>query len=175
MWIQHFASCDCFTCESWATSVKQSGRWSRRAEESSLSAQSCSIKMEIIPIPMDNYNVGFIGAGKMAESIARGAVRSGVLPASRIRTAVHSNPARRTAFESFGVNVLCRNQDVFPSFLVLLTIFAFTCFCFLLCWSNYILTLCFMQVVEQSDVVIFSVKPQVGIASVTHFYSLFSL
>ncbi|XP_054823705.1 pyrroline-5-carboxylate reductase [Prosopis cineraria] len=82
--------------------------------------------MEIIPIPVDKCNVGFIGAGKMAESIARGAVRSGVLPPSRIRTA-HSNPARRAAFESFGVNVLSRNQDV----------------------------------LEESDVVIFSVKPQV--------------
>lgn len=72
--------------------------------------------MEILPIPIDTYNVGFIGAGKMAESIARGAVRSGVLPPSRIRTAVHSNPARRVAFESFGVNVLSANRDVFLSF-----------------------------------------------------------
>ncbi|KAF7819117.1 pyrroline-5-carboxylate reductase [Senna tora] len=82
--------------------------------------------MEIVPIPMDSYNVGFIGAGKMAESIARGAVRSGVLPPSRIRTA-HTNPARRAAFESFGVKVLSRNEEV----------------------------------VEESDVVVFSVKPQV--------------
>ncbi|KAK4281956.1 hypothetical protein QN277_013394 [Acacia crassicarpa] len=82
--------------------------------------------MEIVPIPVDKYNVGFIGAGKMAESIARGAVRSGILPPSRIRTA-HSNPARRAAFESIGVNVRSCNQDV----------------------------------IEDSDVVIFSVKPQV--------------
>ncbi|KAI9082097.1 hypothetical protein K1719_036022 [Acacia pycnantha] len=82
--------------------------------------------MEIVPIPVDKCNVGFIGAGKMAESIARGVVQSGVLPPSRIRTA-HSNPARRTAFESIGVNVLSCNQDV----------------------------------IEDSDVVIFSVKPQI--------------
>ncbi|RZC20419.1 Pyrroline-5-carboxylate reductase [Glycine soja] len=69
--------------------------------------------MEIVPIPADSYNLGFIGAGKMAESIARGAVRSGVLPPSRIRTAVHSNPARRDTFESFGVTVLPSNDDVF--------------------------------------------------------------
>ncbi|WVZ06698.1 hypothetical protein V8G54_020044 [Vigna mungo] len=68
--------------------------------------------MEIASIPADSYTLGFIGAGKMAESIARGAVRSGVLPPSRIRTAVHSNPARRTAFESFGVTVLSSNDDV---------------------------------------------------------------
>ncbi|CAJ1914456.1 unnamed protein product [Sphenostylis stenocarpa] len=68
--------------------------------------------MEITTIPAETYTLGFIGAGKMAESIARGAVGSGVLPPSRIRTAAHSNPARRTAFESFGVTVLSSNEDV---------------------------------------------------------------
>ncbi|XP_057437973.1 pyrroline-5-carboxylate reductase isoform X1 [Lotus japonicus] len=86
--------------------------------------------MEIVPIPADSYTLGFIGAGKMAESIAKGAVRSGVLPPSRIRTA-HSNPARRAAFEAIGVTVLASNDDV----------------------------------VRESNVVIFSVKPQVGIAT----------
>ncbi|KAK4432077.1 Pyrroline-5-carboxylate reductase [Sesamum alatum] len=80
----------------------------------------------ISPIPTESYNLGFIGAGKMAESIARGVVKSGVLPASRIRTA-HRGTARRTAFESFGVKVLDENS----------------------------------QVVQESDVVVFSVKPQV--------------
>ncbi|XP_057468157.1 pyrroline-5-carboxylate reductase-like [Actinidia eriantha] len=79
-----------------------------------------------VPIPTDTYKLGFIGAGKMAESIARGVVKSGVLPASRIRTA-HLGSARREAFESFGVKVLDRNE----------------------------------QVVEDSDVIIFSVKPQI--------------
>jgi len=69
--------------------------------------------MEIASIPADTYTLGFIGAGKMAESIARGVVRSGVLPPSRIRTAAHSNPARRDAFESFGVSVLSSNEDVY--------------------------------------------------------------
>lgn len=80
----------------------------------------------VCPIPADSYKVGFIGAGKMAESIARGVVKSGILPASRIRTA-HSGSARRTAFESIGVTVFDNNT----------------------------------QVVEDSDVIIFSVKPQV--------------
>ncbi|KAJ7942411.1 Pyrroline-5-carboxylate reductase [Quillaja saponaria] len=83
--------------------------------------------MEIAPIPTDAYKLGFIGAGKMAESIARGVVLSGVLPPSRIRTAAHSNQLRANAFESFGVQVFPRNEDV----------------------------------VEDSDVIIFSVKPQV--------------
>ncbi|XP_010543836.1 PREDICTED: pyrroline-5-carboxylate reductase [Tarenaya hassleriana] len=83
--------------------------------------------MEIVPIPVESYKVGFVGAGKMAESIARGVVRSGILPPNRISTAVHSNPDRRAVFESFGVNVVSSNEAV----------------------------------VEESDVVIFSVKPQV--------------
>lgn len=80
----------------------------------------------ISPIPSDSYKLGFIGAGKMAESIARGVVKSGLLPASRIRTA-HLGSARRAAFESFGVKVVDLNN----------------------------------QVVEDSDVIIFSVKPQI--------------
>ncbi|GMN60966.1 hypothetical protein TIFTF001_030049 [Ficus carica] len=83
--------------------------------------------MEAFPIPPDTYKLGFIGAGKMAESIARGVVRSGILPASRISTS-HSSPLRREAFESFGVRVVSTNEDV----------------------------------VEESDVVVFSVKPQVA-------------
>ncbi|CAL1411894.1 unnamed protein product [Linum trigynum] len=82
--------------------------------------------MTTAPIQLDTYKLGFIGAGKMAESIARGIVQSGVLHPSRISTA-HSNPVRRSAFESFGVKVFPQNE----------------------------------QVVEDSDVVIFSVKPQV--------------
>ncbi|CAH9079309.1 unnamed protein product [Cuscuta epithymum] len=79
-----------------------------------------------VPIPSGMYKLGFIGAGKLAESIARGVVKSGILPPSRIRTA-HCGSARRTAFESFGVTVYDHNK----------------------------------QVVEDSDVIIFSVKPQV--------------
>ncbi|KAL6509055.1 hypothetical protein OROGR_023162 [Orobanche gracilis] len=80
----------------------------------------------IVPIPTESYSLGFIGAGKMAESIARGVVESGVLPASKICTA-HLASSRRTAFESFGVKVLSHN----------------------------------IEVVKESDVVVFSVKPQV--------------
>lgn len=62
----------------------------------------------------------------MAESIARGVVKSGVLPASRIRTA-HHRSQRRSAFESFGVTVFEHNH----------------------------------QVVDDCDVVVLSVKPQI--------------
>ncbi|GMN33983.1 hypothetical protein TIFTF001_041981 [Ficus carica] len=61
--------------------------------------------MEAFPIPPDTDKLGFIGAGKMAESIARGVVRSGILPASRIST-THSSPLRCEAFEPFDVRVL---------------------------------------------------------------------
>ncbi|XP_021898634.1 pyrroline-5-carboxylate reductase [Carica papaya] len=82
--------------------------------------------MEVVPIQVETYKLGFIGAGKMAESIARGVVKSGLLPPQRICTS-HSNPNRRIVFESFGVKLLPNNDAV----------------------------------VEDSDVVIFSVKPQV--------------
>ncbi|KAK2980160.1 hypothetical protein RJ640_007448, partial [Escallonia rubra] len=80
----------------------------------------------VTPIPTDTYKIGFIGAGKMAESIARGVVESNILPASRISTA-HSGSGRRDAFQSFGVKVHDHNK----------------------------------KVVQDSDVVIFSVKPQI--------------
>lgn len=78
------------------------------------------------PIPMDTFKLGFIGAGKMAESIAKGVVHSGLMPASRISTAPRSS-SRQDAFESLGVKIFETNQ----------------------------------RVVEDSDVVVFSVKPQV--------------
>ena len=62
------------------------------------------------PIPSETYKLGFIGAGKMAESIARGVIKSGILPASRIKTA-HKG-SRRTTFESFGVGVVELNNQV---------------------------------------------------------------
>ena len=68
--------------------------------------------MEILPIPTESFKVGFIEAGKMAESIARGVVASGVLPPNRICTAVHSNLNRRDVFESFGVNVFSTSEEV---------------------------------------------------------------
>ncbi|KAG6771207.1 hypothetical protein D5086_012123 [Populus alba] len=82
---------------------------------------------QFLAIQTETYKLGFIGAGKMAESIAKGAVQSGFLPPPRISTSIHSNPARRLPFDSLGVKVLPQNRNV----------------------------------VEESDVVIFSVKPQV--------------
>ncbi|KAG6603328.1 hypothetical protein SDJN02_03325 [Cucurbita argyrosperma subsp. argyrosperma] len=83
--------------------------------------------MEFLPISLDAYRLGFIGAGKMAESLARGIVQSGLLPPSRISTALYPTPGPPIDFESFGVRVLPKNENV----------------------------------VEESDVVIFSVKPQI--------------
>ncbi|XP_058107047.1 pyrroline-5-carboxylate reductase isoform X2 [Magnolia sinica] len=59
---------------------------------------------------MEGVNVGFIGAGKMAESIARGVAKSGVLPPANMRTA-HRRADRRDAFSSFGVNVFEHNTE----------------------------------------------------------------
>lgn len=47
----------------------------------------------------------------MAESIARGIVKSEILPACRIRTA-HKRVERRSSFQSFGVSVLDQNHQV---------------------------------------------------------------
>nr|VDC78789.1 unnamed protein product [Brassica rapa] len=93
--------------------------------------------MEKHQIPMEYLSVGFIGAGKMAESIARGMVASGLLPPHHISTAVHSNLSRHEVFQSFGVNVFSSNEEV----------------------------------VEESDVVIFSVKPQVVKKAITELRS----
>ncbi|GAB2267153.1 hypothetical protein Dimus_002138 [Dionaea muscipula] len=82
--------------------------------------------MALDSIPSDTFKLGFIGAGKLAESITRGVVSSGVLPPSRISTA-HRGHDRRKVFQSIGVTVFDHNH----------------------------------QVVEGSDVVIFSVKPQI--------------
>ncbi|PHT83649.1 hypothetical protein T459_12092 [Capsicum annuum] len=51
------------------------------------------------------------GAGKMAESIARGVVKSKILPASHIRIS-HSGSTYRTAFESIGVTIFDNNTQL---------------------------------------------------------------
>ncbi|RRT76632.1 hypothetical protein B296_00011244 [Ensete ventricosum] len=67
----------------------------------------------------DIFKLGFIGAGNMAESIARGVSKSGVLPASSIRTA-HPRPQRQQLFQSFGVSIVEDNAQVLFLFLLLL-------------------------------------------------------
>ncbi|KAH0874072.1 hypothetical protein HID58_071434 [Brassica napus] len=68
--------------------------------------------METLPISAESFKVRFIGAGKMAESIARGVVASGMLPPNRNSTAVHSNLNRRQVFEFFGVNVFSSSEEI---------------------------------------------------------------
>ncbi|KAK1277986.1 hypothetical protein QJS04_geneDACA016626 [Acorus gramineus] len=55
--------------------------------------------------------LGFIGAGRMAESISRGVLRSGLILPSQIRTADPSSD-RRDAFASFGVTGFQSNSQV---------------------------------------------------------------
>ncbi|XP_037415845.1 pyrroline-5-carboxylate reductase-like [Triticum dicoccoides] len=75
----------------------------------------------------DAFRLGFVGAGNLAESIARGVAASGVLPASAVRTAPHRRPERGAAFASLGATILASNA----------------------------------QVVDDSDVIVISVKPQI--------------
>ncbi|RCV29034.1 hypothetical protein SETIT_5G450800v2 [Setaria italica] len=87
--------------------------------------------LQPVPTPAasngDAFRLGFIGAGNLAESIARGVAASGVLPASAIRTAPHRRPERGAAFASIGACLLDTNT----------------------------------QVVDESDVIVISVKPQI--------------
>ncbi|XP_022764179.1 pyrroline-5-carboxylate reductase-like [Durio zibethinus] len=68
--------------------------------------------MEAVPIQNESVKLGLVGAGKMAKSIARGVVQSGVLPTQRISTAIYSNPNRGVAFQSLGVSLLPYNSDL---------------------------------------------------------------
>lgn len=56
-------------------------------------------------------NVGFIGAGQMAEAMARGFSKAGVVPASQ-QFATDPSEARREVFQSFGVTALQSNAEV---------------------------------------------------------------
>ncbi|CAN7085365.1 unnamed protein product [Brassica oleracea var. botrytis] len=78
--------------------------------------------METLPISAESFKVRFIGAGKMAESIARGVVASGMLPPNRNSTAVHSNLNRRQVFEFFGVNVFSSSEEISESDVVIFSV-----------------------------------------------------
>lgn len=67
----------------------------------------------------DLFKLGFVGAGNMAESIARGVAKSGVLPPSSIRIA-HRRSDRCDAFSSFGVKILESTDQVLKVHLLLL-------------------------------------------------------
>jgi pyrroline-5-carboxylate reductase len=58
------------------------------------------------------FRLGFVGAGNLAESIARGVAASGVLPSSAIRTAPHRRPECGTAFTDIGARILDSNAQV---------------------------------------------------------------
>lgn len=57
------------------------------------------------------YELGFIGAGNMAEAIARGAIEQGVLPADRVMASDPSGD-RLSLFGSFGVSTTQDNAQV---------------------------------------------------------------
>ncbi|OAY81992.1 Pyrroline-5-carboxylate reductase [Ananas comosus] len=100
------------------------------------------------------FKLGFIGAGNLAESIARGVAKSSVLPPSSIRTA-HRRPDRRAVFQSFGVRIFDSNAQAHTFFPPPYSSPYF-------CPRDFQLTtnFCCLQVVDDSDVVIISVKPQ---------------
>ncbi|KAK8914264.1 hypothetical protein KSP39_PZI023693 [Platanthera zijinensis] len=71
---------------------------------------------------LDVFKLGFVGAGNMAESIARGVAKSGVLPVTAIRTS-HHRAERRSVFQSFGFQILeSSGQVVADSDIVILSV-----------------------------------------------------
>lgn len=61
-----------------------------------------------------NYELGFIGAGNMAEAIAKAAIDRGVVPAERM-VAADPSDARRGVFEAMGVRTVADNAAVIAS------------------------------------------------------------
>lgn len=73
----------------------------------------------VVAMAMDlaaNTRVGFIGAGQMAEAIARGLDRSGLVPADRMY-ASDVNVSRTQVFESLGTSICSSNSKVTPDIL----------------------------------------------------------
>lgn len=62
-------------------------------------------------MPTHRYTLGFLGAGNMAEAIAKAAINANILPASQM-IASDPSPARRDLFESFGVRAVESNAQV---------------------------------------------------------------
>lgn len=68
----------------------------------------------VVAMAMDlaaNTRVGFIGAGQMAEAIARGLDRSGLVPADRMY-ASDVNVSRTQVFESLGTSICSSNSKL---------------------------------------------------------------
>ncbi len=60
------------------------------------------------------YELGFVGAGNMAEAIARGAIEGGVLSAGSMIASDPSAP-RKEVFEKLGIKVVASNAEVIAS------------------------------------------------------------
>lgn len=58
-----------------------------------------------------DYELGFIGAGNMAEAIARGAIQRGVMPVTKIAAADPAMP-RRAVFQQLGVMTSANPADI---------------------------------------------------------------
>jgi len=60
---------------------------------------------------MDSKRIGFIGAGQMAEALARGFINKGIIKAENIY-ATDIMQARKDVFASFSANAVDSNSDV---------------------------------------------------------------
>ena len=75
------------------------------------SQQESPQRMRMSDVKMLTRRVGFIGAGQMAEALARGFIAKGVLQAGDI-TANDPSAERKKVFESFDANTAASNVEV---------------------------------------------------------------
>jgi len=79
------------------------------ADEDTLSSQSTSLTL------LQGRSLGLLGAGNMAEALARGVINSGAIPTQRL-IASDVSPERRTYFkEKLGINATTENAEVVKS------------------------------------------------------------
>src|SRR5581483_2258198 len=65
--------------------------------------------------PMAGYELGILGAGNMAEAIARGVIRAGLLGPQRIIAADVSAPRRELFTKQLGISTVEDNRQVVAS------------------------------------------------------------
>jgi hypothetical protein len=99
------------------TTAKHLGVWStvpvilRGTRQSSAIRALAGAASETMADESLGINVGFIGAGQMAEAMARGFSKAGVVPASQ-QFATDPSEARLEVFKSFGVTAMESNAKV---------------------------------------------------------------
>ena len=109
-------SCLCMVCKGRGATtgsplVAGLARATRKRQLEHTSQQQSPQRMRMSDVKMLTRRVGFIGAGQMAEALARGFIAKGVLQAGDI-TANDPSAERKKVFESFDANTAASNIEV---------------------------------------------------------------